>query len=199
LGIKVLNDEKLVGAIIYHLVWKPVSFAYAFHAGVSGHQMIRLIAEEANVVPKGVGSIAMFVEVPAYRWGRAAIPVFRGIGTGLTFAGGAIDAIEMGDNLQKGNYIDATVNGVGVAGAAVTLIGSPTNPVGVGLTTFRVSYGLTYWALESLDNLPHVEPVPGEEQPSPPNPGAEGAGPTRSDPLPPSAWTASGGGGGYLY
>jgi RHS repeat-associated protein len=191
------NYEKSVGTALYHVVWKPVSFAYAFHAGVSGHQTLRLIDQEARAP---LGAIAVDVEIPAYRLGRAAIPIFRGIGTGLTFAGGAIDAVEMGENLGKGNYLDAGVNGIGVAGAAVTLFSSPTNPVGVGLLTFRASYGLTMQGLKYLDSLPHYEPVPGEDQPSPPNPGGSGAGPTGADRLPqPTPWSGSGGAGAYAY
>jgi hypothetical protein len=123
---------------------------------------------------------------------------FAASAPGLTFAGGVIDAVDLGSNLASGNYVDVTVNGIGVGGAAVTLFGSPTNPVGVGLTTFRVSYGLTYSALELLETLPYSEVAPGEDPPSAPNPGGEGAGPTPVDPLPASPlWNAGGIGGSY--
>src|SRR5262249_6401972 len=61
---KMTNNEAWVKPLVAQFVWKPVSFAYAFHAGVSGHDVLRLIDQEAAAP---LGRIAVDVELPAYR------------------------------------------------------------------------------------------------------------------------------------
>jgi hypothetical protein len=106
------------------VLWKPVSAIYGFHAGISGHGLLKLIQTDLEITKHGFGSIFRTIEAPMYRLGRRLIGPARMVGKALPVVGGLLSAGGLAQDIQAGDVGSGVGNALGVAEAGAALVGA---------------------------------------------------------------------------
>jgi RHS repeat-associated protein len=123
--LKITGKAQWAKTALYHALWKPVSAIYGFHAGISGHKVLKLIQTNLPIDPKyGFGSILRNIESPMFRWGQKAIAPVKALGRKLPVIGGVLSAVGLAHDIQTGNVSEGVGNALGVAAAAAALLGA---------------------------------------------------------------------------
>jgi RHS repeat-associated protein len=126
--IAVFGRQGRASTVLYHALWKPVSWVYGFMAGVRGHALMKLIQTDLAIPKWGFGTIFRFIEAPAYGFGRTVRALGQGLGQGLgrglPVVGGIISAVGLAQDVETGDVASGVGNVLGLAAAGATVVGA---------------------------------------------------------------------------
>jgi len=139
--------------MLHHALWKPVSRIYAFHAGASGHKVLKLIQTDLTINPKhGFGSMLRRIESPMYRAGQTAAGPLRAAGRALPIVGAALSAASLAHDIQEGDVASGVGNALGVAASGAAIVGaaSAASVLSAGAVGYAIGTKLNEWVAEPL-------------------------------------------------